>query len=59
MGTPLGPKYVPHTYMDPLFVINALQKSCFAILVYGGLRGRNAEPEGFSVGPLGFRVFRV
>ena len=27
MGTPLGPKYIPYTYMDPLGVIVTIRNS--------------------------------
>ena len=36
MGTPLGPKYIPYTYMDPLGVIVTIRnsKDYIRVLVY-------------------------
>ena len=35
MGTPLGPKYVPYTYMDPLGMVGF--RVMEGILLYGRL----------------------
>ena len=43
MGTPLGPKYIPYTYMDPLGREVYDSVSC---------SGQRAQPEGASAGPL-------
>ena len=34
MGTPLGPKYIPYTYMDPLGMFNILLRSVRGTLYY-------------------------
>ena len=44
MGTPLGPKYIPYSYMDPLGDIRVLgyyiQSSGFGVMVWGTCTGR-------------------
>ena len=45
MGTPLGPKYIPYTYMDPLGLLTLCLNSSLSFV---GLKGPVAE--------LGFRV---
>ena len=44
MGTPLGPKYIPYTYMDPLGMIGP-QLKC-----QGGARGCREYPFGLAEG---------
>ena len=49
MGTPLGPKYIPYTYMDPLgqqfrvlgFTVSGQGFGCFMIF-------RKKEPHGIT-----------
>ena len=43
MGTPLGPKYIPYTYMDPLGKLPsayAFGKIQYPYLLEGGYKGR-------------------
>ena len=66
MGTPLGPKYLPYTYMDPLGKVQRLGSQEILMVVGVSLTGnpkklaassRLISPLGFRVFGLGFRVF--
>ena len=60
MGTPLGPKYIPYTYMDPLGLHNPLEG---VVLRTEPTLPRQAQlflrcrDLGFRVGNVGFRVY--
>ena len=49
MGTPLGPKYVPYTYMDPLGYIPTYYMADKTAQAQGRSMARNQEA---SVGPM-------
>ena len=38
MGTPLGPKYIPYTYMDPLgYLAGSIEGEVISGLLYGSI----------------------
>ena len=57
MGTPLGPKYIPYTYMDPLGKSLPGKMPTELPEAFGALWPWHLPSEMIRV--LGFRVYRV
>ena len=53
MGTLLGPKYIPHTYMDPLGMLGREGPSPCLLFVKAWTPKDQTRPEGPHILPLG------